>query len=70
MFSPHDGCGEVTFDFDANGCAYNVRPPPEEWDADDHLGNLRECMTEAVTGARFACLASRTLSFHESCFIN
>ena len=68
--APLDGCGEVTFDFDANGCATGVGPPPEEWDARDQLAGLRECLTEVFARGRFACVASRKLSFHESCFIH
>jgi hypothetical protein len=66
----YDGCGEVTFDFDENGCATGVGPSPESWGSeDDYLGDMRECMTEVFARGRFACVASRKLSFHESCFI-
>ena len=64
-----DGCGRLVFSFDANGCATGVGPPPEAWDTSEHLGDLRACMTEVFARGRFACLASQTLSFHESCFI-
>lgn len=65
-----DGCGRLVFEIDANGCATGVGPPPEAWDTDEHLGALRECLTAALARARFTCLASQTLSYMESCFIN
>lgn len=68
-FISHDGCATLEFAFDAEGCAVSVSPGPNGWRVSGHLSELQACMTEAFEAARYACLASGTLTYHESCFI-
>ena len=68
-FQSFDGCGVLEFFFDEYGCAFAVGPGPGGWDASEHLADLRECLTGTFASARFPCLASRKLAYHESCFI-
>lgn len=64
-----DGCGKLVFSFDTNGCAVSVGPGSGGWATSAHLDPLRECLTKVFNSARFACLASGTLSFWESCYV-
>jgi hypothetical protein len=68
-FNPHDGCGTLIFAFDAEGCASSVSPGRSGWKRSDHLSGLQACLTDALSRARFACLASSTLRYEESCLI-
>lgn len=66
---PFDGCNQLIYSFDAQGCAISVEPGPAGWPAPESPYPLRDCMTSAVTTARFPCLASHQLEFDESCFV-
>ena len=68
-FNSYDGCGNLVFTFDSNGCATSVGPGPGGWDASGHLAGLRICLTRLLGNNRFACLASSTLAYDESCFV-
>lgn len=67
MFNSWDGCASIQFDFDAQGCAMSVawRGPAKF----ETLPELRQCLSAALEGARWPCLALGTLRYEESCFI-
>jgi len=65
-----DGCGDLVFTFDANGCATSVGPGEAGWDASAHLDRLRACLSRVLGAGRFVCLASSTLHYDESCRIH
>jgi len=69
MWVPFDGCGELIYAFDAQGCAISVDPGPGGWQESAELSWLRDCLSAAFTTARFPCLASRSFAFYESCYI-
>ena len=64
-----DGCGKLIYSFDLDGCVVSVGPGPGGWEDSDHLSLLRDCLSNAFSGARYSCLASGTLAFDESCLI-
>jgi hypothetical protein len=64
-----DGCGELIYAFDDEGCATTVDPGPGGWKDSEHLSLLRDCLSSVFAEARFLCLASRTFAFYESCYI-
>ncbi|HET9932677.1 MAG TPA: hypothetical protein VFQ35_18365 [Polyangiaceae bacterium] len=67
---PHDGCGRLLLDFDANGCLSSLTTPIEPDEGlRDHLGALRACLKPIFEDARFACLPSAHLEYRESCFV-
>jgi hypothetical protein len=68
-FVSFDGCGKLVYSFDDQGCAFRVEPGPDGWQPSSHLSPLRDCLTEIFEDASFACLASRSLRFDESCFL-
>jgi len=64
-----DGCGDLIYSFDFDGCAVSVDPGPGGWKNSEHLAPLRDCLSKVFGDARFACLSSGTLAFNESCMI-
>ncbi len=66
-FNAFDGCRDLYFRFDQDGCVSAVGPGPAGWDED--LPSLRECLTDVFANERFPCLGSKIFSYHESCFI-
>jgi len=68
MFNSWDGCASIEFGFDAQGCAASVawRGPAEF----ETLPELRQCLSAALEGARWPCLALGTLRYEESCYIH
>jgi len=64
-----DGCGELVYSFDEDGCAVSVGPGRNGWKDADHLDPLRSCLSTLFNAARYSCVASGTVTFHESCFV-
>jgi hypothetical protein len=67
MFNSWDGCASIQFRFDAQGCATSMAwHGPSKFET---LPELRQCLSEALEGARWPCLALGTLRYAESCYI-
>lgn len=70
MAVPHDGCGKLLFDFDAEGCLSAMTTPIAlERGISDHFAELRGCLKPLLDGVRFECLSNVRVALAESCFI-
>lgn len=69
QYNSFDGCGRLTFDFDADGCLKSVNAGAPGWEANAHLDALRDCVAEVLMAERWTCRASGELRFEESCFV-
>jgi hypothetical protein len=68
-FNPADGCRDLYFQFDENGCASAVSSGPNGADPSTSIPALRECLSDVFTRDRFTCIRSQRFEYHESCFI-